>query len=216
MIVICPNCSKRYMLDDHLLPKDGRQVRCTSCQHVWRQTPYVQQAMSKPPLMEMTNVPFEAVLSSERKSGWLGWILLFIIILSISALLIGRDFVVTLWPRTERLYNLVGFQLSPQGKGLAIENATSQIHQNGSLEMVQVSGNIINTTDRVLSIPPLKVKLMGDSSHPKCVDKDVQECVLDHWEHRLSENSLLPGEQTHFETEPHPKVEGTQHISVEF
>ncbi len=217
MIVICPNCLKRYMLDDSLLPKEGRQVRCLACHHVWHQAPDAQPLMSGSPLRGMMDMAVGTGLSSERKSKWLVWIVLLAIVLSLfSSLTFGRDFVVKLWPRSEKFYNLIGLQVSPLGAKLSIANATSMIHKDGSIDMVQVAGDVINTSDRVQPIPPLKIKLMGEAFHPNCLDKHTEGCVLDYWEYRLSESFLLPGEQIHFETEPRPKVGGTQHISVEF
>lgn len=39
MIVQCPNCDTKYRLDETLLGKDGEQVRCTRCSHVFRVNP---------------------------------------------------------------------------------------------------------------------------------------------------------------------------------
>jgi predicted Zn finger-like uncharacterized protein len=217
MIVICPNCSKRYMLDDNLLPQEGRQVRCIACHHVWRQIPDLEPLMSGPSLKGIPNEPFEMSLSSERRSGWLGWIILLAIILSLmSALTFGRNLVVKYWPQTERFYELIGLSVNPPGTGLSIANATSLIHQGDPKDTIQITGDVINTSDRVRPIPPLKISLMGKASHPKCLGKQAEGCVLDYWENNLSESFLLPGEQIHFETEPRPKVEGTHHILVEF
>lgn len=33
MIVECPNCKTTYNLDESLVPEDGRQVKCTVCEH---------------------------------------------------------------------------------------------------------------------------------------------------------------------------------------
>ena len=217
MIVICPNCLKRYMLDNSLLPKDGRQVRCIACHYVWRQAPDAQPLMSGSPLRGMMDMAVETNLSSERKSRWLEWVVLLAIVLSLfSASTFGRDSVVKLWPKTEKFYNLIGLQVNTLGAKLAIANATSLIHKDGEIDLVQVAGDVVNTSDRVQSIPPLKIKLMGEALHPKCLQKHAEGCVLDYWEYRLSESFLLPGEQIHFETEPRPKIDGTQHISVEF
>lgn len=216
MIVICPQCSKRYMLDESLLPKNGRQVRCIACQYVWRQVPDIA-PMSPPPLKGITDIAIEARITPEKKASWLGWIvILTIIILTFSFLNFGRDFVVKLWPRSERLYNLIGWHINLPGDGLSISNATSLTHQEGRIEMIQVSGDITNTSPQVRPIPLLKVKVLGSASHPKCKDQQSEACILDYWEHQLSENSLLPGEQIHFETASRPKVEETQQISVEF
>ncbi len=41
MRIICPNCSAQYEIDASLLPKDGREVQCSACNHVWFHCPDV-------------------------------------------------------------------------------------------------------------------------------------------------------------------------------
>jgi predicted Zn finger-like uncharacterized protein len=35
MIIICPNCNKKFQIDTSLVPEDGRDLQCGSCKHVW-------------------------------------------------------------------------------------------------------------------------------------------------------------------------------------
>ena len=35
MIVACPNCKKKFKIDPTLVPEDGRDLQCGSCQHIW-------------------------------------------------------------------------------------------------------------------------------------------------------------------------------------
>ena len=35
MIITCPNCNKKFKIDPSLIPKDGRDLKCSSCGHVW-------------------------------------------------------------------------------------------------------------------------------------------------------------------------------------
>ena len=39
MILSCPNCSARFMIDGHALGPGGRPVRCGACGHSWLQLP---------------------------------------------------------------------------------------------------------------------------------------------------------------------------------
>ena len=35
MIISCPNCNKQFKINPSLIPDDGRDVKCGSCDHVW-------------------------------------------------------------------------------------------------------------------------------------------------------------------------------------
>ena len=35
MIITCPNCNKQFKIDNSLIPDDGREVQCGSCERVW-------------------------------------------------------------------------------------------------------------------------------------------------------------------------------------
>ncbi len=35
MIITCPNCNKQFKIDNYLIPDDGRDLQCGSCEHVW-------------------------------------------------------------------------------------------------------------------------------------------------------------------------------------
>ena len=35
MIIECPACSKKFNIDDKLIPDDGRLLKCGNCEHTW-------------------------------------------------------------------------------------------------------------------------------------------------------------------------------------
>ena len=35
MIIGCENCSKKFDVDDNLIPENGRMLQCSSCDHKW-------------------------------------------------------------------------------------------------------------------------------------------------------------------------------------
>ena len=35
MIITCPNCNKQFKIDNSEIPKEGRELQCGSCNHVW-------------------------------------------------------------------------------------------------------------------------------------------------------------------------------------
>ena len=35
MIITCPNCNKQFKIDNSLIPDEGRDLQCGSCNHIW-------------------------------------------------------------------------------------------------------------------------------------------------------------------------------------
>ncbi len=35
MIITCPNCEKQFKIDNSLIPNEGRDLQCGSCNHIW-------------------------------------------------------------------------------------------------------------------------------------------------------------------------------------
>ena len=35
MIITCPSCKKKFNLDINLIPSEGRDLQCGSCEHIW-------------------------------------------------------------------------------------------------------------------------------------------------------------------------------------
>ena len=35
MIIECPNCNKKFQIDQNLIPNNGRMLQCGSCDHNW-------------------------------------------------------------------------------------------------------------------------------------------------------------------------------------
>ncbi|MDC1091791.1 zinc-ribbon domain-containing protein [Candidatus Pelagibacter sp.] len=35
MIIDCPNCNKRFKINSSLIPIEGRDLKCGSCDHIW-------------------------------------------------------------------------------------------------------------------------------------------------------------------------------------
>ena len=35
MIITCPNCNQQFKIDNSLIPDEGRDLQCGSCNHIW-------------------------------------------------------------------------------------------------------------------------------------------------------------------------------------
>lgn len=206
MIVICPQCSKRYMLDESLIPERGRHVRCSECQTTWLHKSISQQPMQNSLVLDEIQDTLSQMHESKIKKNRNGTLYLFAAILFLLGLIIfGREYFVRFFPESERYYELIGLPVNAKLSSLKVSARSSLLQPSKKEKMIQVEGKVINTSERVRGIPPLKIKLLDPNSH-----------VVDSWEHLLSETSLLPGEQVHFQTEPRKRIKEANHVTVEF
>ena len=53
MIITCPNCKKKFNIDPTLIPEDGRDLKCGSCDHVWLYK--IEDVNSKPLILNENN-----------------------------------------------------------------------------------------------------------------------------------------------------------------
>ena len=54
MIITCPNCNKQFKIDNSLIPYEGRDLQCGSCNYVWF---HKTEDKSEPPLTLNENIP---------------------------------------------------------------------------------------------------------------------------------------------------------------
>src|SRR5258708_30875464 len=114
MIVSCPSCSTRYIVDPKTLGPTGRMVRCANCKHTWTQAPPAD--MPKPvdvetppdslrPIPPGSNLPAfpQPRARSAQTAGWL--VFLVVLIGGAAGMVAGRDHIVGVWPPAARLYD---------------------------------------------------------------------------------------------------------------
>jgi predicted Zn finger-like uncharacterized protein len=209
MIVSCPVCRTRYLVDDEALRgHSGRTVRCASCGHTWHQAPSpeppangdeaktdgrIEPALEVPPRPATTlEVPPRQRALPEprrRRSRWgtLRWLLAAVLLaLAVFAgVVVARGAVVALWPPAARLYALAGFAVELPGTGLKIEKLAPSRTPDGLL----IEGDIANSGKTTQDLPRLRVALRDAS------EKEVQFKIVDPPQPRLP-----PGAVAHFKT----------------
>src|SRR5258707_7193965 len=111
MIVTCPACSTRYLVDPRALGSAGRMVRCANCANTWHQVP----PEDFPQSVELQSDDAGPSLSSPRfpppalpppqRSGILtpGRLLILLLVVGVIAAIVARASVVALWPSAARL-----------------------------------------------------------------------------------------------------------------
>src|ERR1051326_5075497 len=135
MIVVCPQCKTRYLVDPRALGAGGRRVRCAQCSHTWHHQPppevlaeaetvapppvsepppraeRVEPQFERPPIEEepVRRIQLPAI-AQPRRRPWLGvaWVVLLGVVgLARGGAVWGRGAVIMEWAPSVRLYPLL-------------------------------------------------------------------------------------------------------------
>jgi predicted Zn finger-like uncharacterized protein len=211
MIVSCPVCRTRYLVDELALRgQSGRPVRCANCGHTWHQTASpelpangdeaktdgrIEPALEVPPRPATTLevpprpriLPEPPRRGSRRRWGALRWLVVAVLLALavLAGVVVARGAVVALWPPAARLYALAGFAAEPPWTGLKIEKLVPSRTPDGLV----IEGDIANNGRATQDLPRLRVALRDTG------DKEVQFKIVDPPQPRLA-----PGAVAHFKT----------------
>ena len=209
MIVICPNCATKFLVDPVALGPDGRRVRCARCSHIWFKerppdiemvppqsfAPETETAAGPPP----RNLPATAEqLLARRSTIAAGWVVLALVIVGLAAVaFVGRNQIVAFWPPALQLYDTLGIEVAdgyPErlfGAGLSVRNVASEVveEEGGDAATIFIRGEVVNESDVPRPVPPLMVRLVDDRGE-----------ALHEWVFAITDTPLPSGETEAFET----------------
>ena len=66
MIITCPSCKKKFNLDINLIPSEGRDLQCGSCEHIWF---YKKQEPISEPLQVNEDIAIKEKEDSDKLNG---------------------------------------------------------------------------------------------------------------------------------------------------
>ena len=66
MIITCPSCKKKFNLDINLIPSEGRDLQCGSCEHIWF---YKKQETISEPIKINEHIAIEEKEDSDKLNG---------------------------------------------------------------------------------------------------------------------------------------------------
>ena len=207
MIVTCPECSTRYLVDPRNLGATGRMVRCASCAHTWHQTPPddAPRRVDVPPLELAPAAAVESqapraggrvqlpALSTPRRGspalGWLAYALLVVVVIAAGTYW-TRDQLVSRWPELAQYYEMLGVPVEvAQDDSFEIHNVTTARDSENGLPALIIQGEVVNVSHVAKQVPKLKVTLLDSGKHE-----------LQSWSFTVSDDRMLPGASVPFRT----------------
>ena len=189
MILQCKNCNARYLVPEYAIGTEGRTVRCARCSHEWFEDPLpsAEPILSSgntsdldtmieninatvKPLPEGSNLP---VRRSNTPLALKAMVVMFIVLTTALGLFMTM-------PKL--------FVIAPS-KGLVLADIKIQKHTDDKINTVEITGNILNSSDDVLKIPKIRVILLDGADNP-----------LQSWEFKSNGEALKPTDTMPFST----------------
>lgn len=214
MILSCPSCGTRYLVDPGVLGLGGRSVRCAKCAHTWRQAPPVDMPKridvlppigGPQPIPAGSNLPM--LIERRRRGDRIGWLSL---ALAIAVVVVGglvaRDEIVSAWPATGKLYEALGFEMAAaELPGLKIRSVAQNQTVESGVPILVVTGEIENISSDAIRLPAVRIGLL-----------DANEQELHHWTFAVETEELAAGAVTSFTTRLTSPPAGATRLSVRF
>jgi predicted Zn finger-like uncharacterized protein len=198
MIVTCPSCATRYLVETEKLGAQGRMVRCGNCAHTWHQTPpdtpVVELMVPEPtPLGPGEKRGLPAIPEKKRTRGKLVAFLILLLLLAGAGwgAVFLRDTIMAWVPQTARYYAKLGLdEPKPQaGPGLELRNVTPTRGFENGLPALLINGQVVNLSSSTRKVPRLKVVL-----------RDSHDQELTSWSFDPGIGQLGPGGAAPFHT----------------
>ncbi len=212
MILTCPNCATRYLVDPTKLGSGGRAVRCAKCRHTWHQDPpddMPKKVEVLDPPAAVRPIPRGSNLPSVRKpprrrsplTGWAALVTVFIV--AAGAAYWSRARIVEIWPPAARVFALVDSSLVPANAvGLELRDVNARFETENGTQILVVSGKVASVAKTAVAVPAIRINLL-----------DKKEKTLFYWTFNVEKQMLEAGETVEFTTrlpDPPARVAGLE------
>ena len=133
-----------------------------------------------------------------------GWVMLAVLVLGVGwSGLHYRQNIAAVWPQSSSLYATMGMRVNT--RGLEFHDKTAHFESDGQQDVLIITGHLLNTTSRELSVPAIRVSLM-----------DADKRVLTHWNFTAGIAMLHPGQQATFHTQLASPPPAARNIELSF
>lgn len=235
MILECPSCNARYLVQIGLFAQGGRQVRCARCKHEWfvklptsidvvmppdppkepprpfaTDWPSASPAedVSPPPLPPMEATPnLPAVFDKWRMPKKIARIVIYVALAGMVLLpFVMRHQMVKAYPAMRMIYDSLGFKIVPLWDGLVFSDVKSELRYDSGTMRLFVAGKITNSTSDVRILPSIKARARG-----------ADGTVIQSWSLEPPAATIGPDASVPFHTEVATPMEHTiEDVNLEF
>ncbi len=208
MILTCPSCATRYLVDPGAMGPEGGRVRCARCGHAWFEhrpedmpgpVRLGEDASEPPPIRGPSSVA--PVRDQGGGAGWLGWAALTVIVGGVlGGAVLARERIVAAWPPAAKLYEMAHLPVERVRAGLELHNLRSSQEVDDGVPVLIVEGEVVNVSDRVQEVPKIRIVLRDEARH------DVAQWLIS-----VARPSLEPGQKAAFRERherPPPEAKG--------
>jgi len=210
MILTCPSCTTRYLVDPAQLAPRGRTVRCAKCGETWHQDPPADLPLRletplppsfTQPASEEPKLP--ALVRRRQVNPGIYAMVAVLVLAGIAAFAYyGRPWLVERWPALDKIYVVLGIAETSPVEGLVLEGVNGMRNADGSYV---VTGAIVNNANVIRAVPRLK-GIFRDASWREIVA----------WTFTPAGEPLRPGERLPFQDSYANPPEGAANLLVTF
>jgi len=204
MILACPNCHARFMVNDAAFGTVARRVRCGKCRHDWEAAPPAPEAIAIdtviPPLVADPIPPGSNLPAIPTTSGKQKVIKAAKAITAVGVMVLGG------WLLLTTVLGSFMFTTGSNGPVLTLGEIKTRYEENTSNSYVLVvEGDIRNTGNEDGIIPPIRV-----------IVKDAEGKTLNEGMASVQRAELLVNDRTDFVYSVDPVPDGISEVTVEF
>ncbi len=221
MILSCPECSTRYVVDPAAIGPSGRTVRCTRCSHSWVEPPppvevIAASADRSAPLPTPvdfsrgarprgTNLPALPGAARSRAPAILWTILVLFLVCVAGVAVWQQEAIVARLPAAADVYAMVGLGPEAPGAGLALENVRQKVSTRSGAKVLRIDGDIVNVSEDQRLVPHMLGVLLDSAG------KEIMR-----WEFAPPLPKLLRRERAPFSTELVNPPDAASEVRVTF
>lgn len=233
MIITCPSCTKKYLLEAATFPETGRQVRCGECATVWWQEALeiltldpqkegvVENAKKSHSLNPRINNYDRSFEEEEQPRGikafihrfYLDWIIIILAFVIIAYVLYQER--ATLFEHAPSLKQALNTKMkgkqSTSTPGFTVQNLNYDATHHNNVPHLAITGELVNISAKTIPVPSLVITISGKNGGQDMPTKSHK------WNHANKNEQLLPGGRLVFQSlTPHPGWSTIDKIDVSY